>query len=802
MSTSNSGDQGHGEMIHVSEIAIGIICALECELSAMTLMLDHHFKYLQGKPDSDENIYTPGRIGNLNVVIAGLPTGRYGQASAAAVATHMARTFVPNMKVALMVGIGGGIPSADHNVRLGDIVVGVPTDSCTGVIQVDLGKRLAGGNFKRTGSLDNPPAALLKALTTLRSAHRRSQVQFTSYIQEKTQSSQLQACWHRPSIDRLFSASSTHPQDKADCDDCVEHEIQRPPRNDLNPRVHYGIIATGNIVVKDAALREDLRKEYNASCIEMEAAGISESMPCLVIRGICDYADSHTNKEWQPYAALVAAAYSKELLRLLQPGDIQAARDDILQSNAAAMAAWSAEQAQRRAQAISRFNTTTYNEFKDGVAKRAPGTCEWVLSHEAFLKWKSTNTNSLLWISADPGCGKSVLAKALIEDQLLDAESDTLVCHFFFREDGGQNHLHEALCALLHQALLGLPDLADGVLSSLEERGDPVLKEPEVIARALHQLAQSSFRRNIVFVLDALDECFAEDCDRLIEILCYLAPSNSTRQVRQEAWCKLFATSRPYSNIERRFAELDNASTIRLKGEQENEAINEEIDHVIRARIVDIEKRRRLKQGDLDPVHDQLTSMRHRTYLWLQLMTKDIEMHLELNGNIDKLGLVPRSVNEAYSNILSKIPDIQRPRATIVLSVVLGAESPLSVWEMHAAIEVLEGRAKHVEDLDLSDDKLDILQADIRRWCNLFVFVQQQKIYFMHQTVRSFLLGELRGDNNSQLLGAEPLADQRRRPLPLPAWEANRGATTTISDSIVSRDTDCQTSWKPFFDLE
>ena len=49
-------------------------------------------------------------------------------------------------------------------------------------------------------------------------------------------------------------------------------------------------------------------------CFEMEAAGLMNTFPCLVIRGICDYSDSHKNKDWQAYAAATAAAYAKELL--------------------------------------------------------------------------------------------------------------------------------------------------------------------------------------------------------------------------------------------------------------------------------------------------------------------------------------------------------------------------------------------------------------------------------------------------------------------------------------------------------
>jgi hypothetical protein len=55
----------------------------------------------------------------------------------------------------------------------------------------------------------------------------------------------------------------------------------------------------------------------------MEAAGLMDDFPCLVVRGICDYADSHKNKLWQGYAAAMAAAYAKELLSVI-PGNLVA----------------------------------------------------------------------------------------------------------------------------------------------------------------------------------------------------------------------------------------------------------------------------------------------------------------------------------------------------------------------------------------------------------------------------------------------------------------------------------------------
>ena len=93
--------------------------------------------------------------------------------------------------------------------------------------------------------------------------------------------------------------------------------VSRPTRDETIPEIHYGTIASGNQVMRHGKTRERLRRESDILCFEMEAAGLMNNFPCLVIRGICDYADSHKNKRWQEYAALTAAAYAKELLYVM-----------------------------------------------------------------------------------------------------------------------------------------------------------------------------------------------------------------------------------------------------------------------------------------------------------------------------------------------------------------------------------------------------------------------------------------------------------------------------------------------------
>ena len=312
------------------DYAVAWICALPLEMAAAKLMLDAIHPNLP-IPSTDQNTYILGNIGERNIVIACLPSGAYGNISAATVAMQLLSSF-HFICFGFMVGIGGGVPSSNADIRLGDIVVSQPTDTFGGVVQYDLGKALSGGQFLRTGMLNRPPKILLTALSKLQAHHLTEDsrvLELCSNIEIKTP--RRAENFARPSQkDRLYEAGHDHGASNT-CIDCDQSKlISRPSRGHGEPVIHYGLIASANQVVKDGRQRDQLAQEFGAYCVEMEAAGLMNDFPCLVIRGICDYADSHKNKEWQGYAAAVAAAYTKELLLVVpinQINDTPTARD-------------------------------------------------------------------------------------------------------------------------------------------------------------------------------------------------------------------------------------------------------------------------------------------------------------------------------------------------------------------------------------------------------------------------------------------------------------------------------------------
>ncbi|KAJ5313618.1 uncharacterized protein N7443_000502 [Penicillium atrosanguineum] len=300
------------------DYTVSWICALPVETAAAKLMLDEIHPSLPRLP-MDQNTYILGSIGEHNVVVATLPGGAYGNTSAATVGVQLLSSF-HSIRIGFMVGIGGGIPSSNTDIRLGDIVVSQPTDTSGGVIQYDLGKALSAGQFKRTGILNRPPKVLLTALATLQAYHFTEDsrtVEFISNMHAKMAPDKATKFTRPTQEDCLFQAHYDHIA----CDTCIYCDrtklFPRPPREHQQPVIHYGLIGSANQVIKDGRRRDQLARDLGICCVEMEAAGLMNDFPCLVIRGICDYADSHKNKEWQGYAAAVAAAYAKELLLMV-----------------------------------------------------------------------------------------------------------------------------------------------------------------------------------------------------------------------------------------------------------------------------------------------------------------------------------------------------------------------------------------------------------------------------------------------------------------------------------------------------
>jgi nucleoside phosphorylase len=317
MSAATSPSVGYGEY------KVGWICALASELIAAMSMLDEEYGDPDSRHKSDDNKYVLGRVGKYKVVIASLPSGQPGTHNAAIVAAQMKYTFY-NIEFFLMVGIAGGIPS-DHDVRLGDVVVSNPGKDNMGVVQTDFGT-VTELEFQHTHVLNGPPRHLLNVVMTVKSKHAFGNSRVSDRISAMFEKHPaLVEEYAHPGLenDQLFKADYEHIGGLtcAQCD--VSMLAIRLPRLDNKPKIHYGTVLSANSVMRNAVSRDVLGKKYDALCFEMESGGLMNTFDCIVIRGICDYADSHKDKRWQAYAAVAAAAYAKEFLSYVTPKAVE-----------------------------------------------------------------------------------------------------------------------------------------------------------------------------------------------------------------------------------------------------------------------------------------------------------------------------------------------------------------------------------------------------------------------------------------------------------------------------------------------
>ena len=297
-----------------AKYTIGWIAPMPLELTPALALLK---PYTTLHVEDDTNIYQAGKIGDHHVVMVTLD--KIGHQGIPVVATKMYGAF-RNLKHLLLVGIGGGIPdyALGEQIVLGDVVVSRQVEN------LDCGRRTPDG-FEYTNQTYYPNPALLIAANTLCSTQPLFPTSIPQLLQAIRQSilEDERPRFEDPGTeaDRLFDHDYHHKNGKKLCDNCCDLQMSKlrmarglkAHRARDSPRIHFGTIGSGNSLVVGSKEREELHEKFGAICFEMEAAAL---LPynCLVIRGICDYSDSHKNKMWQPYAAATAAAYARQLL--------------------------------------------------------------------------------------------------------------------------------------------------------------------------------------------------------------------------------------------------------------------------------------------------------------------------------------------------------------------------------------------------------------------------------------------------------------------------------------------------------
>ncbi|KAM0208164.1 hypothetical protein ACHAQI_007174 [Fusarium lateritium] len=678
---------------------VGWVCALPLEMAAAKGMLDSIHPNPTQQDPADHNSYVLGDIWGHNVVIACLPAGIHGTTPAATVAKDMLRTF-RSIRFGLMVGIGGGIPSKKHDIRLGDVVVSRPTETNGGMVQYDRGKTLHQGDFQRTGSLNTPPQVLLTALSRLEADHWTGDSQIPNFIAEFNAKLPKRVknkfCHQGASNDCLFPAEYPHVSPDSTCDQCDHTQtLKRTDRDDTDPVIHYGAIASGNQVIKDGKIRDQLGQQLGVLCFEMEAAGLQD-FPCIVIRGVCDYADSHKNKMWQEYAAATAAAFAKELLSVIPPYRVLQEKPipqlvsianehlNLSKQHVKVSSEYLAEHRrtkyialpivqilEERPMGLHVVHDARYDSADVGDSPRCEHNTR-VRVRQTIDQWADEDKGeSFFWLIGPAGTGKSTLIRSVADS--FNTTKRLVGGYFFKRGEQGRNDTGRLFSTLAMQLADNMPFFKESLRASLGdidresiEKKDLRFQFEKLLKNPLENLPSSDTSQiPKIIVFDALDEC--ERPEHLPRILALMSEicNNATGTLR----LRLLLASRPDPKVIRALESLANNRAIReLELHREfSEDTKTDIRTYLETRLTEIRIRSKIQQDPWPAIKDldhlvELATYPEPLFIYAATLLRFVydEQHLRNPKNQLKIWLKQcednrSQLHQTYNPILEQI---------------------------------------------------------------------------------------------------------------------------------------------------
>lgn len=779
---------------HREDFRIAIICALPLEASAVQALFDicwDEYGINYGKAAGDPNAYTTGRVGGHDVVLAHMPG--MGKGIAASVASSL-RSSYQRIQLALVVGICGGVPfvkegKVEKEIILGDVVIS------EGIVQYDFGRRFLGkfvrkddirDNFSRLNADIRSFLARLKAAKGL----KRLQDRMLHHLEIFRDN----PCTTYPGIDKdkLFDSSYRHKhQELAACELCsncrhgrdpvchralistcdqlkCDENMLLPRRRHVaasedqevpNPAVHFGLIASGDAVARSGLDRDEIAAREGVIAFEMEGAGVWDNFPCIVIKGVCDYADSHKNKDWQEYAAATAAACMKAFLEEWAVLDEPFSKGS--QSKSSLVASLNLDEgnhiyfitdmnsppgplfgqlahvnrpiaAGKLQSLLDSLEVPGMNARLQGFKKPHDITCTWLFEQSEYKDWlnpdKTPEHHGFLCIKGKPGVGKSTMMKQALAHVRNEIKHATVISFFFNAK--GKSYEKSALGmyrSLLFQLLTEIPEVQNQFNSSaMQKCGDGYEWDVEELQDILVSVINSIGRRHICCFIDAVDECGEDQVRDMVEFLEELGEV----AIESETRLNICLSSRHYPHIGMK-------KCVQL-------VIEDQPSHYL-----DIEKYvdSKLKVGCGKKINDIKTEILSRAsgvFLWVVLIVQKLNKaydHGQTHALRRRLRETPDELNHLFSNILTG-NDQNKEELVLCLQWILYAQRPLRPTELYFAIR------SGLEPTELTEWNQDeITEEDMEKYilsCSKGLAEttkdKDRTVRLIHESVRGFLL--------------------------------------------------------------
>ncbi|KAL2863155.1 uncharacterized protein BJX67DRAFT_384905 [Aspergillus lucknowensis] len=632
---------------------VALICSHMVELNAARGMLDEEHEKLP-QDGRDRNVYVLGTLSRHNVVLASSPVKPKEKISTATVATNILYTF-PAVTLLFSVGIAGGIPSTSHDIRLGDVVIGDPSGTSGSVVKYDFGKETLHGFQRKPGNICSAPPEFAAASTIMKHDHRIRHNRIKEFIGGLWQRHPHLGEYRKPlpETDVLFLPSYDHPHGQHTCKKCDRN--QTVSRLSRGPSCQPQIFY-GLIASGSRIVRDGGKRDKLAA----ECGG-----------PVCLDTEAH---------------------------GLQGLPSIIIRG-------------------IAHYCDAHTNNSWDGyAAAAAAAVAKEILTYIRPVGSIGESATGLLWVSADPFAGKSVLTRFLADDIL--RSPSRAVCYYFFREDWQSNLIARSMSCVLHQLFEQRPHLmSEALVGRFEADDDNNLYESfSELFKILFGIA-SRHHDEIVLLLDAVHILNGYGGQNLWDVL---AEYHSTATPAPNL--KILITSRPYAQVQRSFRVLENKyPSIHIRGADEAQGQRSQE----KSRLHPPQSRQSRRQAR-PPSTTEPTSVMH------VLDSLEESVTLTREGVRATINELPARVSDDYCLILNKCVD--RARARLLFDLIVAARWALRLEELATAFEKVDtGKGGGVEPLHR-------FRHAIRNTCGLFVTVIDDRVHLTHPAARDFLV--------------------------------------------------------------
>ncbi|KAJ4860159.1 WD domain, g-beta repeat domain-containing protein [Trichoderma breve] len=697
------------------EFEVALVCALPLEYNAISLLFDEFWdedgdRY--GGAIGDLNTYTTGRFGNFDVVLVLLPNT-------------------------------GNVSTGDE-ILLGDVII-----SRT-VIQYDYGRQYH-DDFKARDTtediLGRPNKDIRGLVTFLETELARERLEkraavFLKQIQDLPPKGNRRRAdiykYPGASSDRLFEANYRHkhylsPQcscAKVGCDD--QHIIKRR-RLDTNraseqqdfgeesqtPSIFIGRFGSSGTVVKSGKHRDEIAKHYGVLAFETEAAGVWDELPCIIVKGVSNYADGHGSKHWQDFAAATAACVAKALVEQYPKTD-KTFRAQIEQQMKELMENTESNKClQDLRQTDPRDDKTRIQRTKGHLLK---DSYRWILDHVDFKKWRYDSQHSLLWIKGDPGKGKTMLLCGII-DEIEESTTTQCLSYFFCQATELQlNNATAVLRGLIYMIIMQRPVLISHVRKKYDHSGKKLFEDGngwEALSKTLLAILNDPSLTDVILIIDALDEC-VKGLSHLLDFI---------NQASCSSRAKWIVSSRNWPIIEESLEDVMHGVKICL--ELNESLVSAAVQSFIRYKVQHLATKKSYDKNTQDEIEQYLMSNAHGTFLWVALVCQELaDPRVRKRHTLQKLKSYPSGLDALYKRMMENIHDsLDAEVCQQILAITSVVYRPITLPELSCLME-------SYIDNDDDDDEL----KEIIGFCGSFLTIREESIYLIHQSAKDFLL--------------------------------------------------------------